>query len=448
MREISIRVSPFEFVSYESMNVFQRAGKHASASVKGLIKNSDCEECLEMLRNEQWVQIKMIHENHEDTILFYGILTSYQIEHRGGEVLLSLELMSGSCLMDKKKHLRIYQNKKNTYYNLFHKANEEYVRNGVISSIETKTSLNRIYVQHNETDWEFACRMAAQLNTFLVPDIHTGGVKYHVGMPIREIHPMLEHIDYIIKKDKHQHQIYTFKCRELYKMGEGFQISDIPMFIYQIKSTYVNGELIHEYCMMNRKDLQTKSYMNESLSGSSLLGEITSVEKDLVQLNIKDDELKEGVKTWFSYSTVYSSPDGTGWYCMPEPGDEVRLHFPNDDESQAYVISAVHLDAQGGRNQPDHKSFKNKYGREILFTPDGIVITDHSGSRIELSEDIGIVVETDKTIKLNANEKILISSKEGQLNLVASDLVKLRQDDTMIKLDDDIMFSGGEFRIQ
>lgn len=49
MREISIKVSPFEFVSYESMNVYQSAGKHASASVKGLINLERSTICLNIL---------------------------------------------------------------------------------------------------------------------------------------------------------------------------------------------------------------------------------------------------------------------------------------------------------------------------------------------------------------------------------------------------------------
>lgn len=446
MRELNIKIDPFDFVLYESINVYQKTGEHARAKIKGLIKNSDCEEYLEMLKKEQWVQIKTTYESQEEKILFYGILTGYQMEYRGGEKKLTLELMAGTCLMDKKKHLRIFQNQKGTYHDLFYKVNEAYVRNGVISSINTKTSINQLYVQYNETDWEFACRMAAQLGSFLVPDIYTGGVKYYVGIPKRKIHPMPENIDYNIRKE--EYQIYSFESRELYELGEGFEIDNIPMFIYHINSEYVNGEMIHKYCMMNRKNLQTKSYLNENIAGCSLMGEVTMVEKDMVKLSIKEDELEESIKSWFSYSTIYSSPDGTGWYCMPEIGDEVRLHFPNADEANAYVISAVHLDTRGGRSNPEHKSFKNKYGREILFTPEGIIITDHSGSRIELSEGAGILMETDKTIRLHANEKILISSKEGQLNLVASDLLKLRQNDTMIKLDDDIMFSGGEFRIQ
>ena len=69
---------------------------------------------------------------------------------------------------------------------------------------------------------------------------------------------------------------------------------------------------------------------------------LQTVRADVVRVSLRTDARKETGK-WFSFSTVYSSPDGSGWYCMPEPGDEIRLYFPTEQEKHGYVISAVHL---------------------------------------------------------------------------------------------------------
>lgn len=34
-------------------------------------------------------------------------------------------------------------------------------------------------------------------------------------------------------------------------------------------------------------------------------------------------------KALLNYATVYSSPEGGSWYCMPEVGDRVIIKFPN-----------------------------------------------------------------------------------------------------------------------
>ena len=69
---------------------------------------------------------------------------------------------------------------------------------------------------------------------------------------------------------------------------------------------------------------------------------ITDVKKDTVKVVLMEDETGGWAgQKWFAYSTIYSSPDGTGWYCMPEKGDSVRLYFPNENEAEAYVNSSV-----------------------------------------------------------------------------------------------------------
>ena len=95
-----------------------------------------------------------------------------------------------------------------------------------------------------------------------------------------------------------------------------------------------------------------------------LMKSVLSVSRDKVKVHIKADGSQDvGTAKWFPYSTVYSSPVGTGWYCMPEVNDKVRLYFPNEKEEDAYVISSIHLEggtATGGgeapRSNPDNKS--------------------------------------------------------------------------------------------
>ena len=50
-----------------------------------------------------------------------------------------------------------------------------------------------------------------------------------------------------------------------------------------------------------------------------------------------------------------------------------KLYFPTENEENAYVCSAVHENEGNGiRTNPENKIWRNKYGKEIRLTPDGI----------------------------------------------------------------------------
>ena len=103
--------------------------------------------------------------------------------------------------------------------------------------------------------------------------------------------------------------------------------------------------------------------------GCSLKAKVTGVKEDRVQVRLMGDERgNQYITLWHPYATVYSTPDGTGWYCMPEIGDEVRLTIPGKEEKEAYVTSSVHLDTNNEeRKNPEEKLLKTKYQKEIRF---------------------------------------------------------------------------------
>lgn len=448
MREIAIKTEPFEFIEIHKLHMDMKAGSHAVAVVKGSIKSADYESYSDILKEKEvWIQIKVMEDyEQEEKQLFWGIMTEYELERKGGEFILTLEITDGTILMDEQEHIRVFQDIEETYRDIFNVISEAYPRNGIISPVDSRKRLGKLYVQYGETDWQFACRMAAELHTFLVPDVYTGGVKYYVGLPKRKTVPMPEVLSHIVRKGKRDGHV--IQSREIYELGESFEIDGQIQYIFQIRSEYMNGELIHTYQLTNLRDLHIPSYVNRRIAGGSLMAEVTDVQMDQVKIKISSDEYGRCRFMWFPYSTIYSSPDGTGWYCMPEKGDMVRLHFPDSLENHSYVISAVHSKSDGARTTPSHKSFKTSHGKEILFTPEKIEITNNKGSRIVLSDEDGILMETDKTINMNAAGNILVTTKAGDLTMKTTQMLKLKQNDTVLKLDEDILLGGGELRIQ
>ena len=119
---------------------------------------------------------------------------------------------------------------------------------------------------------------------------------------------------------------------------------------------------------------------------------------------------------------------------MPEIGDEVRLQIPDKQEEHAYIISAVHKETAKDRKNPDRKSFKTKYGKELAFSPGSLEMTNNQGMYVR--------------IQICSGENVSISSESGSLILAGTQSVDIHQGGTGLHMDENIVFTGGKFRVQ
>jgi len=274
--------------------------------------------------------------------------------------------------------------------------------------------LDQFTVQYWETDWVFAKRLASRLHTFLVPADTHPGTRYYFGTPHIDGHVLDDSIDYKVVQDYHaadektRHGLedagmadalcYVVEHREIYAVGDLIKFQGMELCVEQIITTFPNQELVHTYYLRHKKGLRAPRFHNDKMIGASLDAQVIAVQKDEVQIQVTGDEnTDQSIVQWFPFATVYSSPDGTGWYAMPEQGDQVRLYIPNHEEKEAVVFNALHV-ASGARSDPDIKSMRNKFGKEIRFTPNTLVMTNNAGMEISIIDDEGIRVESDKNI--------------------------------------------------
>ena len=184
------------------------------------------------------------------------------------------------------------------------------------------------------------------------------------------------------------------------------------------------------------------------MAGVSLLGKVTKVKNEEVQIKIHSDENKERAGVcWYSFSTVYSSPDGTGWYCMPEIGDTVRLYFPTNKEEDAYVASAYHEGGAELRTHPECKFWRNKEGKEIQLAPDRILLTNNDGTYIELSDDEGIEIVSEGSVTVRAGGSLSIISSNSSIEMSAPKKIRLKQGSTEMNLGGDLSMQGAKIRL-
>lgn len=99
------------------------------------------------------------------------------------------------------------------------------------------------------------------------------------------------------------------------------------------------------------------------------------------------------------------------------------------------------------RMNPDYKSFMNKQGKELLLIQDAIIMTNNAGMSLELSDEEGISLISDKTITIQSDEAIEIASINDRVGIVAAENISLKQGDTQLVLKDKLTLKGAKVRL-
>lgn len=450
MREQRIILEPFEMV-----DILQCSGKvcgdsHGYMLIKGHIRSNKEETYLRMLQGDTWVSVQACSVDGKKSILFSGIATEGNIENENGVKALSLTIRSGSFLMDLKNHMRTFQDSKITYDKILSSVlTDSYPDKGFIMTKGKGQGIGEFLCQYQETDWQFLRRLASYCGVGLFPNYVGNGVKFYFGLPHGVNHGKINATEYFQKQTMNE-LIYGVRLREIFDIGDTVIFQGKFLHIISRETKYTKGELYHLYELTQQQNNAVDLIHNDNLTGVSLKASVTRVEGTSVSVSVKEDENRnESGSRLFSYATVYSSPDGTGWYCMPEVGDEVRLYFPSNREGEAYVFSSVHLKSENGdeRSNPNFKSIMNKQGKEILFKPNSILITNNAGMSLEMSDEEGISIISDKKITLQSDKAIEIISEKECVDIIAPKQISLKQGNTDVVLSDSLTMKGAKIRL-
>lgn len=448
MRAQKIKIKQFELLDILEYKGIQEINEHGTVYIAGHIREEDEQDYLKMFINDLWVDIVAIEE--EEKVLFSGIVTEGKIQSQNHVKILYLEVKTSSYFMDRDIHIRSYQSGGLTYEDILNSFANNYAEYMFIMENGKGKSIDNFICQYLETDWMFAKRLASHFSACLVANNTMHGIKYSFGLPQRNKNIEIKNNEYTIKKEDGI-TYYIVKEREIYNLGDTVSFQGKNLSIIKIESELEGKELVHLYSLVIKESLPIKFIYNNHMIGASLEGRVLSVQKDKIQVSIFEDENKDKTGTrYFDYATIYSSPDGTGWYCMPEVGDNVRVYFPSINEKEAYTISSTHIKTSNmeERTNPDYKSIMNKQGKEVLLKPGEIILTNNAGMSIELSDKEGIKIISNKEILIKSEEAIDISSTNSELKIFAPNSISLNQGDTQMKLSDNLVMKGARVQIQ
>lgn len=449
-------IEPVPYIEITSLEITAEQNSHTFMCSKGKINVSDRDKIDFLCRFGTEAVIK----KREGDVLFKGLITNLSVEECAGVLTVTVCAVSYTILLDQKKKTRPFHDIKETIEGIIRTVTAETPEARVIVEDMCNESAGQFIMQYDETDWEFIKRMASHSRQNVFPDVWHDYPAFYVGKP--SFMPEAEIADEIPYTLSWNDQIeepyaantaamkYTVCLNDRYlRLGECVKFKGATLYVRSLHVLISQAVLKIDYELCAREGLSTIYRTNPQLSGKEVNGLVKRIERDSVKVQILGpDGNGNGEACWFPYSTVYASSDDSGWYCMPEPGDRVRIRFPDENETSAYAISSVSGYAPENERSDRMRDYavryiRNRQGMEVIWTPDKVSISANGASLIDInrngrlfiSSDSRITIHADKDVTLEAGDQIHINGGGGiritcgakaEINMDGSGLIELK----------------------
>lgn len=435
----SLGISTFDIKYIKDLSIENRINQHGSVKITGIIDEKVKDMYIHTV--EEMTPIEVYSEKDNKHIsLFNGVITSLKINVIDKVYKIFIEAKSITYIMDIYERKRSFQNTNMTSHNLIDKIMGEYKNIKYEINIPNEP-IGEFTLQYNETDWEFLKRFLSKYNEGIINSIQSEKPKLFFGPPEIQINPKKHIKNYTVYKDINEYNdvknnyiegikdtdfvIYRVGLDEIFNIGEKFTYIGRNFYIKGLKYDLKDSKLETLYDLSPRGGLKQKKLYNTKVIGISINGSILGVNRDRVKVKLDIDNASDSQSSyWFPYSTVAASPDGGGWYCMPEIGEKVRVYCPTKEEKKAIAISAIgaYSPKSKGNNDrmsnPEIKSLKTDSGQEVKFTPTGILIEcDGGNAKMELNKDGSVNVTGQKNINIACTENLSLRA-ENELSIL------------------------------
>lgn len=440
----NLKITPFQVEHILSLQMQQVAGEHTSVAIIAMLAEEMAD--LYVYETGMFSPIALSYTSEEGVkILFKGIVTSLNISRQGEVFYLSLEAKSATCMVDIISSSRSFQNIEMTSHQVIKEVMQKY-GNADVSIQIPDVPIGKLVVQYQETDWIFLKRFISRFGAVIIPENRSDGIKFFIGLPVSAEAFEADAKHYTVSKSMAAYHImkennwpdvkeidfitFTVEDGDVFQVGDDIMLDGKKLCVSGGEHMLVDGIFKNKYYLKPREGIRTPLLFNKRLIGASVSGSVIGVARDKIQVNLEIDQPGKA-SYWFPYSTMSASPDGSGWYCMPEKGDQVRVYFPTKEESEAYAVSAIsgHMPKDGDKEDPmgnpNVKYIKTAADKAIHFMEDALIINANSGqASIVLNKDgtVGIVGQND--INIGAKNSITLEAGTAMM-LVAKDSVSL-----------------------
>ena len=443
-----VKVSPFEFDSILEVRIEKKLNEHDTLYVCGIVPG--VRQTAPVTGTGAGAGI--VCEN-DGRVYFKGVLQNVKITCVDDVYRLEAYAVSNTILLDTLKHKRSFQDNAQTYQSIVETVISEIGASVTYNAPEM--TVENIILQYNETDWEFAKRLASHTQDVLIP-ITSDKPEFHFGatdeggaeittnnFSISRDYNAFRHMETEGKTlSEEDVTIYSVETDDfLCDLGERFSLNGADLRVRAISLSYKESALLITYILSGKNAISVPKSYNRAITGLILDGTVMEVVGDTLKLKLDDDN-ERGVEVdtptahLFKYATGYSMETHTGWYVMPEEGDTVQLIFPIEDEKFAYATSAVRRDDTERTGDYLVKYLRTSFGKEIKFDKNEILVSaldDTTYIRINEDENKGISIVTPHPILIQSGSTMNVESQDDMTIITEKNLyIQAKDSITMV----------------
>jgi phage baseplate assembly protein gpV len=462
----NIKIAPFRLIDLLELKIEKKINQHTRLYLTGVVSEDLKDSYVEKTKSETQVEVSILNEGNS-TPLFTGIALNVEVKAIRNIHYIKVEAVSNTYTLDVSLKSRSFQNKGMPYSDLIKKVISDYSGADFMDACSEGKTIEKFTMQYEETDWEFIKRMASRFNTGLVPDCISDKPKFFFGVKEKAGQKPLEEYNYCVRKkisdfrnssqnyikgiDENDYVYYEVETGDFLEIGSKVDFKGKSLYVYDAVCRLKEGVLINTYNLTFKKGLSQNNIHNDRIIGLSIEGTVLEVSKDNVKVHLEiDQEQNAGEAWWFSYSANYTAEGNSGWYCMPELNDHVLVYFPDNKEENGISIASVRKDSEKGTNNkvdnPDVKYFRTKSGKELMFSPQEILISAKDGETfIKLSESDGILIYSTKPVKVMTKEDLVMSADKNVI-ISAKDKINMTCKESSITMDGSVYLKGKEVK--
>lgn len=369
-------------------------------------------------------------QDNQEKILFKGVISNAALKKDGGNRILEIEAKDATYWMDLDRKTRCFQNTEMTVSGVIAEIMKGYGRSDSLCNVPEQP-IGELIFQYEETDWEFLKRFLSKYNDSLYPAATYETIHFQAGIATQTEDVNWDYRPYQKKKDfgllayltkngfnellPVQFTSYCLESHDVVALGSQINYKGNSLYISGIKRELKNGLLANTYELKQREAMVVERFYNSRLTGISQYATVVNTQRDRVQAVMHNDLIAQSCY-WYPFSSVSASSDGSGWYCMPEIGESVRVYFPTENERDAYVITCVKGHAPMGENDPmgnpSVRSISTDAGNQVQFTDEGILIKAKTGEAfVNLKNSGEVEVSGPLKIDLSPTANCSISAK-------------------------------------
>ncbi len=474
-----IESAPYEVEQLLDVRLTGRFNEHGTLYVKALLSEEKGDGYMNSSGRGEPVCLSAQNYEGVPQILFQGMVQKLQVRVIGQLYYLEVQAVSYSYLLDIEKRNRSFQDKVLSYEGLLQKLTAGYEDAGILDVVTQKAVIGQLLVQYQETDWQFLKRLASHFHTGLVNDVRFSCPRCYFGVQGgRGVE--LEAVAYSVKKDMARYLrmsqngvdglyeqdflSYEVETYTPVHVGEQVRFLGQTLYVSQADAALDKGIFVYRLTLTAKNGMCRRYQQNDGLAGCSLRAKVTEVKNDRVKAVFELDEKAghdPGELCFFPYATIYASQNGSGWYCMPEIGDSVRIYFPDGIEEHAYAVSSIYEEAEpaadgadeeaadggyaAGWRDPSIKTLRNQEGKEIRLAPNGIyLIADQT--RVALTDTDGIIISSDQNIRFESEKSITLSAGEDVSIMGLTGVDLCCSETSSIKLEENVRVVGQEIK--